>query len=273
MEKLQKALEKARTARGDRSTIDYGSKSRLPRGNGGGSDAWAALKPLAVDRRQLISNRIIAFEPSPDARYFDILRTRIRDEARRSGYRRIAIASAGPNAGKTTTLANLAFSFARLSAERTMVLDFDLRRPRLHSLLGQEPTTDMGAVLTGTSAHEEALYRYGDNLIFGLNRGTVQHSSELLQSNEAGQLLDQFDATYQPDLMLFDMPPFLAADDAHGFVRNVDAAIIVVEAEVTPTTQIDFMETKLSELTHVLGIVLNKCNYPDTNDAGGYTHY
>jgi Mrp family chromosome partitioning ATPase len=68
--------------------------------------------------------------------------------------------------------------------------------------------------------------------------------------------------------MLFDMPPLMANDDSHGFLRSVDCALLVVVAEKTPMEQIDVAERQLSELTNVMGIILNRCRY--TTGAHGY---
>lgn len=269
MEKLQKALEKARATRMARTKpveLNTTGPETLPQA----LESWEALQEMRFDNKILDANRIIGFHGGHTATYYDILRTRVRDEAKRRGYKRIAITSSGPQAGKSTTLANLAFSFGRLPFHRTMVFDFDLRRPSLHRLLGQTPTHDMGQVIMGEVRFDEHVVRHGDNLAFGLNARAVANPSELLQSDRAQDFLAAVDETYFPDLMLFDMPPFLAADDAHGFLSNIDGVLLVVEAERTTRAQLDLVEQKLAELTTVVGVILNKCNYPDESDVGSY---
>ena len=68
--------------------------------------------------------------------------------------------------------------------------------------------------------------------------------------------------------MIFDMPPLSASDDNLGFLTQVDAALIVTEAERTTLTQIDVAERQVAELTNVMGVVLNKCRY--VSGAYGY---
>jgi Mrp family chromosome partitioning ATPase len=151
-----------------------------------------------------------------------------------------------------------------------MVLDFDLRRPGLATILDQSPRQSMSDAITGRVSFAEHALRFRDNLLFGLNRSSVRHASELLQSRSTVNFLAGIDATYRPDIVLFDMPPVLAADDALGFLHQVDAALIVVAAERTPLSQVEKVEAQVAELTAVLGVVLNRCNYTDRSDYGYY---
>ncbi|HEY0214465.1 MAG TPA: CpsD/CapB family tyrosine-protein kinase [Paenirhodobacter sp.] len=269
MEKLQIAIEKARTSRlaqrGGR--VENNEPVMTPVEQ---ASAWSMLPELSLNSKVLEKNKLIENGSGPHAAYYDILRTRLRDEAKRRGIRRIAITSTRPQAGKSTTLANMSFAFARMSHYRTMVFDFDLRRPSLARILGQTPKHDMGELLRGEVRFEDHIVRYGDNVAYGLNSGAVRSSSELLQSEQTHDFLNAVDEIYQPDLMLFDMPPFLSADDTQGFLGFIDGVLLVVEADNTTRHQLDTVEQKLSELTSVVGVVLNKCSFPDETDAGTY---
>lgn len=272
MEKLQIAIEKARANRlaqrgpatepDERATLTVPTEQR--------ADIWNALPELALDPAVLEKSRVIAYRDGPHSAYYDILRTRLRDETTRRGVKRIAITSTGPGAGKSTTLANVSLAFARMPHFRTMVFDFDLRGPSLARILGQVPKHDMGEVLRGEIRFEDLAARYGENVIYGLNKEAVRNSSELLQSAQTHDFLNAIEEVYQPDLMLFDMPPFLAADDTQGFLGYIDGVLLIVEAEKTTKHQLDSVEQKLSELTTVVGVVLNKCPFPDEADAGTY---
>ncbi len=271
MEKLQIAIEKARTSRlSQRGGTMTGGDARIPVVPAEQADAWTALGEISFDPVQLEANKIITHRNGPDATHYDILRTRLRDEVKRRNIRRIAITSTRPAAGKSTTLANMAFAFSRMPHYRTIAFDFDLRRPSLARLLGQTPEHDMGQVLRGEVRFEDHILRYGENVAFGLNSAPVKNSSELLQSEQTHDFLNAVEEVYQPDLMLFDMPPFLATDDTQGFLGFIDGVLLIVEAEKTTRHQLDSVERKLSELTNVVGVVLNKCPFPDESDAGTY---
>lgn len=235
--------------------------------------AWKALRPLETSSKTFHRNRLVSFSGGPEAGPYDLLRTRIAQQAAQHGWRRVAIVSPHASCGKTTTTANLAFSFARQKDLRTVILDLDLRRPSLGKLMGRSSRFNMGDVLEGRVSFAEHGERYGDNVAFGFNSEAVRNPSEVLQSLQTGEVLREIEATYGADLMICDMPPMLASDDNIGFLKNVDCALLVVAAERTNMHQIDVTERQLAELTNVMGVVLNKCNYTDGAYGYDYGHY
>lgn len=284
MERLQLAIEKARAQReGMKAQIPSSAAAVLeaPIVNATVAEAaapapfqpdvaalWRALPTLDPGGLLRSANtQLLTLRSGPDSTPFDILRTRILHQAQTNKWKRIAVVSPHSGCGKTFTVANLAFSLGRQSEIRTLVFDFDLRRAMLARTLGQTPTHTMGDVLQGRVPFARHALRHGDNVAFGLNSGPVRNSSELLQSTVTRDTLALIEAEYQPDLVLFDVPPLRATDDSLGILRFVDAAIIVVAAEETPMSQIDIAERQVAELTQVMGVVLNKCRVRD-NDYG-----
>ncbi len=274
MERLQAAIEKARAQRegaalvpeGTRAASATGALSAAPAqttGLAGESDLWRALRPLDIEGLRRQSRQLVTLQPGAPSAPFDILRTRISQQAQANGWKRIAVTSPHSGCGKTMTTANLAFSFGRQTEQRTLIIDFDMRRGTLAKTLGQTPAHNMGDVLAGRVSFADHALRHGDNVAFGLNGGPVTNPSELLQSSQTRDTLAAIEAAYQPDLVLFDVPPLRATDDSIGFLRQVDAAIIIVAAEETPMSQIDVAERQVAELTNVMGIVLNKCRIMD----------
>ncbi|WP_136637793.1 CpsD/CapB family tyrosine-protein kinase [Pseudooceanicola onchidii] len=275
MERLQTALDKARKKRAGEITEDpqvlrETSAPSLPVGV---SEAWSNLAEIRLDRSLLQHNRLVAMDSSGESSAYDLLRTKLLRLSRQHGWKRIAIVSSAMSAGKSTTITNLAFSFARQTDVRAMAFDFDLRRPSMARLLGQRLSSNMGQVIRGEVPFEHHVMRHGMNMAFALNDTASRHSSELLQNHETADLLTAVEETYATDLILFDMPPLMAADDAHGFLRSVDAALIVMEAEKTPISQLDVIERQVAELTNVAGVVLNKCNYTDELYGTSYGYY
>lgn len=279
MERLQAAIEKARAQR------DAQPNQSRPRpaaqaapaaaaSSAARPDAWEALEELRVDPKQMHRNRIAAFEGGVDSAPFDLLRTRMLQQARQNGWRRIALVSPHSNCGKSTTAANLAFSLARQRNLNSIIFDFDLRRAGLTRIMGQRPPLGMADVLEHKTEFSEQGRRYGANIAFGLNGGSrSSFPSELLQSPATGQVLEDITTQYEPDIMLFDMPPLMASDDNFGFLQNVDCALILVTAEKTPMSQIDVAERHVAELTNVMGIVLNKCRYTSGAHGHEYDYY
>jgi Mrp family chromosome partitioning ATPase len=277
-DRLQQAIRKARSERLTRQ----GSSSRDRSGDSPESaqtppavhvpakvqEAWRELTPLSIDSEAAIRNRLVAQTSGEMAIPFDMLRTKVLQQSKKNNWRRIALVSPRSGCGKSTIAANLGFSFSRMSEMRTIVMDFDLRRMGLGRVLGQKREKGMPDVLRREARFPDAALCLNGNVAFGLNAGSSRNPSEILQSQQTAQVLDEIETTYQPDVMIFDMPPLMANDDSHGFLRSVDCALLIVVAEQTPMDQIDVAERQLAELTNVMGIVLNRCRY--TTGAHGY---
>ncbi|NVO28007.1 CpsD/CapB family tyrosine-protein kinase [Donghicola sp. C2-DW-16] len=279
MERLQAALQKARAQR--ETVVGEPARLRKPRGNFGQTrrrrtaaidEVWQSLPEMEVNTDVWQLHRLFAYKGGADAAPFDLLRTKLLRLVRQHKWKRVAILSANADAGKSTTVANLALSFARQKDIHAMAIDFDLRRPSMGRLLGQHLQNNMGQVLRGEIPFERHVRRLGMNMAFAMNDLPVHQPAELLQSQRTEDFIKQIEEKYSTDLILFDMPPMMVADDAHGFLRWVDAALIVIEAEKTPVKQIDILERQVAELTNVAGIVLNKCNYSDEY-TGSYNDY
>ena len=284
MERLQAAIEKARAQRDDDTPAETtptatspasATDKAAPVASGAATEgAWEGLAEFRCDRKQLLRNRVVTYEGGQDSAPYDMLRTRMLQQAKHHGWRRVAIVSPHSNCGKSTIAANLAFSLSRQRDLRSMVLDLDLRRSGLTKILGQSGPYGMADVLEGLVGFADHGQRLGPNVGFGFNNTTRVHTpSEILQSPQAKDMLNQIEATYAPGIMLFDMPPLMASDDNFGFLQNVDCALLIVAAEKTTMNQIDIAERHVAELTNVMGIVLNKCRYMSGAHGYEYDYY
>src|SRR6056297_1829911 len=271
MERIQEALAKARAARQKGSDTPRTEHSAPPAPNLPVEEAWGALAPFRLNRAHLRRKRVVAAEGGRDSAPYDLLRTKIIYQAQMHGWQRVAIVSPDVGAGKTTTLANLAFSFERQRDMRVLCLDLDLRRPALHRVLGQKTDHSMADVLEGRVRFAEHGLRLGQRVGFGLNSAPAPNPSELLLSREARAALDEIETDYAPALTFFDISPLNVSDDNIAFLQNVDCAVIIAVAESTPISRIDQAERQVAELTNVMGIVLNKCRY--ASDTEGYDYY
>lgn len=270
MERIQEALAKARAQR-ERGSATRTRHDPKPEARPSVDAAWEALAPFKYNRALLQRGRVAAAERGHGAAPYDLLRTKIIYQAQTNDWHRIAIVSPDAGAGKTTTLANLAFSFEKQRDMRVLCIDLDLRRPALHKVLGQSVDHSMSDVLEQRVDFAALGLRLGERVGLGLNNGPASNPSELLLSRRAREAQDSIEATYAPDLTFFDISPLNASDDNIAFLQNVDCAIIVSAAESTPMKRIDQAERQVAELTNVMGMVLNKCRY--TSDAEGYDYY
>lgn len=276
MERLQNALHRAREQRNQplgEEAVGAAAGGQAPAGepaladSGDGVDArWAQLKPFQPNARNLQSARVVSFFGKQHATPFDIMRTKVVQQAKANNWRRIVVTSPSPRCGKTTIATNLAFSLSRQAEMRIIVVELDLRRPAMAGILGLKEPQYFAKALAGLEAPEDHMVCCANNLAFGTNLAAASNPSELLQSATAKQVLDDLEEKYQPDLMIFDTAPVLASDDTMGFLEHVDAALLVAAAEMTSIKEIDVAESEISEVTQVMGIVLNKCRYT----SGGY---
>lgn len=270
MDRIHSAIAKARASRenGVPSQTPRGGRANLPQSPQ--FEVWSALPEIGLSPTILDENRIFAHHPGPNSTVFDLMRTTLLRQLRDKSWTRVAITSPGPACGKTTVALNLAFSLARLTDIRVMVLELDLRHPSILQALGLDRTQNFSGVLAGTEAPQSQLTRWGPNLAFGLNSVPVPSPAELLSSDRAADVVDAIEAAYRPDIILFDMPPMLVGDDTLAFLDQVDCALMIAAAEETPVSQIDQCGKELAAQTQVLGVVLNKCRLIEKQESYGY---
>ena len=269
MERIQSAIAKARAAR-DRLAPDGTRPTGTATDHDPKAAAWAALAPFTPKPRHLSRNRLVAGEDCDNAIPFDILRTRMLRELATHGWRRVAVTSPDAGCGKSTLTANLALSLSRQAQVRTLLAEFDLRRPSQARMWGLDRPVRFAEALAAGRAAESELVRVGENLALGLNQGAVGRASELLTAPATGAALDRLDRLLAPTVTLFDLPPALRTDDTLAFLDRVDCTLIVAEAEVTTREALDLCEREVSRHRPVLGIVLNKLRHVDKAYGYGY---
>lgn len=274
MERLKAALDRAREAR-EAGGVAVPPRAR-PSGRGGDEAvraAWAGIPALDLDPKRLVRRRLISFGRSPEGTAFDVLRTKVLQIAGANGWRRVAVTSPLPGSGKTTTALNLAVSLARQVDLRIILMDLDMRRPSIARALGQGGKGGVWSVLEERESFGQQARRHGENLAISMNFSAHSDPSDMLLRQRTSRVLDAIEATYRPDLVLFDTPPMLVNDDASAFLRNVDCALMVFEAGATTIPQVDVCEKELAEQTNVLGVVLNKCRFAGDGYASYYAKY
>ena len=273
MERIQTAIAKGRAARQGLPAVTPAAQLPATVKADESVVAWSALAEMPIDRLHLEASRIVAHEPGAAASPYDMMRTNLMRAMRDHGWTRVGITSPGSSCGKTTTCINLAFSLARQSELRVMVLELDMRRPAMMRTLGIGGGRGLAAVLDGTVVPEAGLVKVWPNLAFGLNREPVANASELLASSRAGTAIDAIEEKFKPDIILFDMPPMLVIDDTLAFLDQTDCALLVAASEQSTVAEIDKAGKELAAHTSVLGVVLNKCRYMDQGEGYGYGTY
>jgi Mrp family chromosome partitioning ATPase len=293
MERIQTAISKAREARKTQGDLaadlvrdeDAGAPplavapaatlaaSLAPSEADAADAAWAGLMEFRPNVKHLERSRVVSLTGGAASAPFDSLRTRLLHLMRDKGWKRIAVTSPGPGCGKSTVALNLALSLARLADLRTVLIDADMRRPAMARLLGASAQHQIADVLAGKAKAQANLLRIGANLAVGTNRMPVAQTAELLQSPVISEALDRIEAEFQPDLMVFDLPPLQVSDDTIAAMGLVDCVLIVAAAGTTTVPEIDRCERDLAARTNVAGVILNKARYLEKTEGYGYGYY
>lgn len=212
---------------------------------------------IAADDAGAINKRRIALL-QPDsfvAEQFRTLRARLDSLAAERPLRTIAITSALPGEGKTTASINLALVSAMAVGRRVLLIDCDLRRPKVHTALGLRPEVGLAEVLTDQATAERAICKVeGSSLEVLPVRGTPSNPAELLASGRMRTLLEELSRTY--DMVIVDTPPTLALPDAKVLSEMVDGIVLIVRADQTPEEDVE-AAMDLLDRRRVLGVVLN----------------
>jgi succinoglycan biosynthesis transport protein ExoP len=213
---------------------------------------------------------------SPRAEAFRQLRTNLQfvdiDHAPRS----IVVTSSMPEEGKSTTTCNLAIALAQAGLS-VILVEGDLRRPRLGEYLGVQSAIGVTDVLIGRTALDDVLQPWGDGTLQVLASGPIPpNPSELLGSHQMQQLIA--DLENRSDLVLIDAPPLLPVTDAAVLSKVTSGAILVVRSGRTSREQVArALETLQNVDAHVFGVVLNMAptKGPDAYryGYGGYGGY
>jgi protein-tyrosine kinase len=220
---------------------------------------WESLVPVSLDAVWLERNGLFpnsSTDAAPGA--FDILRTRILLAFQENGWRRIAVTSPTHGCGKSTVAANLALSLARRPGSRTVLMDLELRRPGLATLLGLKGPGPLRDFLTGQQPLESHFHRVGRTLAVALNGEPGPDAAELLQAPDTIGALVAMMEQLDPEVVVFDLPPVLVSDDVLAFAPQVDAVLLVADGTQTTAEEVQACERLFEGRVPLLGVVLNR---------------
>jgi len=169
--------------------------------------------------------------------------------------KKILVTSSGMGEGKTTTAVNLAFALVH-SNKRVLLLEGDLRKPRLHKILKIDNTKGLSSYLAGAS--DSHIIQKGPlpNLAVIPSGPIPPNPSELLSSNRMNVLLDSLSKEF--DFIVCDSPPVLPVADSRIICRLFDGVILLSKAGVTPYDLLERSRKLLVDSgARLLGLVIN----------------
>jgi non-specific protein-tyrosine kinase len=169
--------------------------------------------------------------------------------------RSIVVTSSHRDEGKSTTSCNLAIALAT-DGERVLLVEADLRRPRLGQYLGLESAVGLTNVLVGQVDVDEVVQPWGEAGVSVLLCGSLPpNPSELLGSQRMAALLDTLTTRY--DRVILDTPPLLPVTDGAVVAAQADGVIVVCRSAVTSAREVSQSVGALRSVdARVLGCVL-----------------
>lgn len=182
----------------------------------------------------------------------------------------IAMTSSKPSEGKTTVVYKLAQSFAE-NGERVVLLDFDLRAPKLGVVAGIDNNVGLTNVITGKLELDRALYRDKgqENLFLLLSGPTPPNPAEILASNHIKDLVNELSQSF--DYVFIDTPPVGLFTDASIVSTFCDGMIFAIKSNDTKKEEIARALDNLKKVNaKVIGAVLTFADVKEFNYKGYY---
>ena len=207
---------------------------------------------------------------APRTEAFRVLRTNLQFVDVDATRKTLVVTSSLPEEGKTTTAINLSLTLA-IAQHRVLLIEGDLRRPRVADYMGLPATVGLTSVMIGRSSLAEAVQQTSNSFLDVLTSGPIPpNPAELLQSQAMSDMLSELRASY--DIVLIDAPPLLPITDAALLASQADGAILVVRSKKTTRDQVKRAVDRLQGVdARLLGTVLTMT--PVRSQEGGWSGY
>ncbi len=185
---------------------------------------------------------------------------------------RLLVTSAGPREGKTVTAVNIATVISQ-SNSRVLVVDTDMRRPRVHRIFGMQNDVGLSNLIIGEIDYDGAIKRTPvPNLDVLLCGPIPPNPAELMHTDRFHDILRDLDARY--DWVIFDSPPTIAVTDSMILSNLVDGVLLVVKGGQTTKELVRRAKDKLAGVNApILGCILNDVDLGDRQYGNYYYYY
>lgn len=204
-------------------------------------------------------------------------RTNIDYSVIKKGCKKIAFTSSVKGEGKTVTAMNVASALAQQVDTKVLVIECDLRRPRVHSALKIAPAPGITNYLNNECKISDIIQNTKLDNMKAISYGAIPpNPSELLASDDMKNLIKDIEKDY--DYIIFDTPPVGVVIDAIPIINKADGVVIVVKNKSTTYPQLNkTVETLERSGGKILGVIINKVNPTEEKKYkkgyyGGYTY-
>jgi protein-tyrosine kinase len=218
-----------------------------------------AKADVLYDKDRIDENMVTLTKPqSFEAEQFKILRTNLLFPASGKSPRTIMVTSSMPDEGKSLISANLAISIAQSIQEHVLLIDCDIRRPRVHTQFGFDDVSGLSEHLSrGIPISSLLLKTIVDKLSILPGGKPPFNPSELMSSQRMSKLLQEVKYRYSDRFIVIDSPPPKLTAETSALSRQVDGILLVIEYGRTSREMISDLINIIGK-EKIIGIVLNK---------------
>ncbi len=207
-----------------------------------------------------------------DAEAYRILRTNVEFNRQSPDLNTFTFVSGGAGEGKSTTLANLAFTFAQ-GGYNTVIVDADLRRPTQHRFFDVDNSFGLTDFLTTDIDLDDVIVPTATPNLTIIPSGKLPYDAVgVLNSQRMMDLIAQVKSRF--DIAFFDSPPILGVSDASVLVRALDLTVVVVQHRRFPRSMLMRVKQAVQNVGgNILGVILNNVDVRHDQYYEYYTNY
>jgi protein-tyrosine kinase len=230
-----------------------------------------AMQVITPNRLTLEQHAIVGFaRHDKRGRCFNMIRTQLVKIIEAGNLKLIGITSATPEAGKSFIALNIAAALARVSDDPVFLVDLDLRRGTIANELGVEPEVGVGDYLLGEVSDLQSIGWQvdGTNLHILPTNVVDSETARLLSGQNFSRLIRNLRQGTGNSLVIIDLPPAFASDDAMITMQQLDAFLMVIDSGRTNRKQL-LNSLMMFEPTPCIGTILNRYR-GGLVDASGY---
>jgi protein-tyrosine kinase len=202
---------------------------------------------------------------------FRTLRSRLYLAREKMPLKKILVTSALPKEGKTFTAANLAQVMAKQHGRRVLLIDADLRGPRLHLMLGTTVSPGLSDYVHGDSDEFAVIQRGPMESLFFIPAGSeISNPAEVVANERLKQLVQKVESLF--DWIILDSPPAVPVSDASVLAKLCEGVLIVARSNATPVDMARRAREEFPEQA-LVGVVLNGMDHENKDYAYYYETY
>ncbi len=261
MDRISKAIELAKARGASLGNAEPKFRRPIPLSRPADAQSRPPLANAQLNEKHLESQRIVAHQAAhPAVAAFDVLRTSLLQEMDSNNWQTLVISSPTADCGKTVLAVNLALSMARVPDRQVILIDLDLRRPRVGSYLGLNSANGLFEVLSGRvplSEGQTNISIASDQLSVLSNKNPVSNPAEVIGSKEMKSLLSEIKSDARKPILIIDTSPMLACDDVLALLPRIDCILLAVAERQSTAADVTSCE-RLLQSTNYLGLVLTK---------------